>query len=158
MKKLRSGDLLIEVATALQAKSLLLAKSIANIEIKVTPHATLNTSRGVISEIDLVNCTEEERKTELSEQGILNVKRITIKKDNNIIPTKHLILTFNSSVLPKNVTTGYLNCSVRPYIPNPLRCFKCQNMDIPKHLVVAKKHALGVQKNVTTSQNAYEIC
>ncbi|GFW88370.1 transposable element Tcb1 transposase [Trichonephila clavipes] len=22
--------------------------------------------------------------------------------------------------------TGYLNCKIRPYIPNPLRCFKCQ--------------------------------
>ncbi|GFU87547.1 uncharacterized protein TNCV_2934691 [Trichonephila clavipes] len=22
--------------------------------------------------------------------------------------------------------TGYLNCKLRPYIPNPLRCFKCQ--------------------------------
>ncbi|GFT91753.1 uncharacterized protein TNCV_3438051, partial [Trichonephila clavipes] len=30
---------------------------------------------------------------------------------------------------PKLTTTikaGYLNCNIRPYIPNPLRCFKCQ--------------------------------
>ncbi|GFX58254.1 uncharacterized protein TNCV_4050121 [Trichonephila clavipes] len=27
---------------------------------------------------------------------------------------------------PKTVKAGYLNCKIRPYIPNPLRCFKCQ--------------------------------
>ncbi|GFW41222.1 RNase H domain-containing protein [Trichonephila clavipes] len=28
--------------------------------------------------------------------------------------------------LPSNIKAGYLNCKLRPYIPNPLRCFKCQ--------------------------------
>ncbi|GFW71700.1 uncharacterized protein TNCV_219141 [Trichonephila clavipes] len=48
------------------------------------------------------------------------------KKDSNIIPTKHLNLTFNSPKLPTTVKAGYLNCKIRAYIPNPLRCFKCQ--------------------------------
>ncbi|GFT62675.1 RNA-directed DNA polymerase from mobile element jockey [Trichonephila clavipes] len=28
--------------------------------------------------------------------------------------------------LPSFIKAGYLNCRIRPYIPNPLRCFKCQ--------------------------------
>ncbi|GFW64606.1 uncharacterized protein TNCV_3514281 [Trichonephila clavipes] len=28
--------------------------------------------------------------------------------------------------LPTTIKAGYLNCRIRPYIPNPLRCFKCQ--------------------------------
>ncbi|GFX57059.1 putative RNA-directed DNA polymerase from transposon X-element [Trichonephila clavipes] len=48
------------------------------------------------------------------------------KKDSSLFPTKNLILTFNSPKLPSNIKAGYLNCKVRPYIPNPLRCFKCQ--------------------------------
>ncbi|GFV24688.1 uncharacterized protein TNCV_881581 [Trichonephila clavipes] len=28
--------------------------------------------------------------------------------------------------LPSTIKAGYLNCKIRPYIPNPLRCFKCQ--------------------------------
>ncbi|GFX84332.1 uncharacterized protein TNCV_4134431 [Trichonephila clavipes] len=28
--------------------------------------------------------------------------------------------------LRSNIKAGYLNCKLRPYIPNPLRCFKCQ--------------------------------
>ncbi|GFX60465.1 uncharacterized protein TNCV_1181841 [Trichonephila clavipes] len=33
---------------------------------------------------------------------------------------------FNSPKLPNKIKAGYLNCKIRPYIPNPLRCFKCQ--------------------------------
>ncbi|GFS74871.1 RNA-directed DNA polymerase from mobile element jockey [Trichonephila clavipes] len=28
--------------------------------------------------------------------------------------------------LPTTIKASYLNCRIRPYIPNPLRCFKCQ--------------------------------
>ncbi|GFU97987.1 uncharacterized protein TNCV_3150281 [Trichonephila clavipes] len=28
--------------------------------------------------------------------------------------------------LPTTIKAGYLNCKIRPYIPNPLRCYKCQ--------------------------------
>ncbi|GFV83794.1 uncharacterized protein TNCV_2555801 [Trichonephila clavipes] len=30
--------------------------------------------------------------------------------------------------LPATIKAGYLNCKIRPYIPNPLRCFKCQRL------------------------------
>ncbi|GFX99410.1 uncharacterized protein TNCV_3023411 [Trichonephila clavipes] len=29
--------------------------------------------------------------------------------------------------LPTTIKAGYLNCKIRPYIRNPLRCFKCQS-------------------------------
>ncbi|GFV16228.1 putative RNA-directed DNA polymerase from transposon BS [Trichonephila clavipes] len=61
-----------------------------------------------------------------SDHGVIQLTRITIKKDNTIIPTKHLILTFNSPKLPSTIKAGYLNGKIRPYIPKPLRCFKCQ--------------------------------
>ncbi|GFX24518.1 uncharacterized protein TNCV_2107011 [Trichonephila clavipes] len=54
------------------------------------------------------------------------VRRITIKKDTAVIPTQHIILTFSSPTIPHTIKAGYLNCKIRPYIPNPLRCFKCQ--------------------------------
>ncbi|GFT10091.1 uncharacterized protein TNCV_1115321 [Trichonephila clavipes] len=61
-----------------------------------------------------------------SNQGVIQVRRTTIKKDTNVIPTKHLIITFSSPTLPQTIKVGYLNCKIRPYIPNLLRCFKCQ--------------------------------
>ncbi|GFV86008.1 uncharacterized protein TNCV_203881 [Trichonephila clavipes] len=86
----------------------------------------LNSCRGVISESDLLTTPDAEIFDGFSDQGVIQVRRITIKKDNSVIPTKHLILTFNRPKLPTTIKAGYLNCKNRPYIPNPLRCFRCQ--------------------------------
>ncbi|GFX07130.1 putative RNA-directed DNA polymerase from transposon BS [Trichonephila clavipes] len=126
IKKLRSGDLLIETISAVQSKSFLLAKTFIDSPLIVTPHRTLNSCRGVISESDLLYASETEILEDLSDQGVTQVRRIKIKKETSLFPTKHLILTFNSPQLPSNIKAGYLNCKLRPYIPNPLRCFKCQ--------------------------------
>ncbi|GFX33399.1 uncharacterized protein TNCV_4122331 [Trichonephila clavipes] len=126
IKKLRSGDLLIETTSALQSKSFLLAKTFLDFPLTVTPHKSLNSCRGVISEPDLLSSSEAEILEGLSDQGVTQVRRISVKKDSSLFPTKNLILTFNSPKLPSNIKAGYLNCKVRPYIPNPLRCFKCQ--------------------------------
>ncbi|GFV09916.1 RNA-directed DNA polymerase from mobile element jockey [Trichonephila clavipes] len=126
VKRLRSGDLLIETNSALQTKSFLLAKSFLDSPITISPHKTLNSCRGVISESDLLTTPDAEILDGFSDQGVIQVRRITIKKDNSVIPTKHLILIFNRPKLPTTIKAGYLNCKIRPYIPNPLRCFKCQ--------------------------------
>ncbi|GFU50745.1 putative RNA-directed DNA polymerase from transposon BS [Trichonephila clavipes] len=126
VKKLRSGDFLIETVSALQTKSVLLAKTFLDCPLTASPHKSLNTSRGVISEPDLICTPEAEILEGFSGQGVIQVRRITVKKDAEVIPTKHLILTFNNQKLPTTIKAGYLNCKIRPYIPNPLRCFKCQ--------------------------------
>ncbi|GFV98608.1 putative RNA-directed DNA polymerase from transposon X-element [Trichonephila clavipes] len=126
IKKLRSGDLLIETTSALQSKSFMLAKTFLDFPLTVNPHKSLNSCRGVISEPDLLSSSEAEILEGLSDQGVTQVRRISVKKDSSLFPTKNLILTFNSPKLSSNIKAGYLNCKVRPYIPNPLRCFKCQ--------------------------------
>ncbi|GFW48446.1 uncharacterized protein TNCV_1110051 [Trichonephila clavipes] len=60
------------------------------------------------------------------DQKVCNVRRITIRRDGQVLNTKHLILTFSTPELPQSVKAAYLHCPVRPYIPNPLRCFQCQ--------------------------------
>ncbi|GFS47488.1 putative RNA-directed DNA polymerase from transposon BS [Trichonephila clavipes] len=126
VKRLRSGDHLIETLSALQTESFLLANTFLDSSVTISSHKSLNTSRGVISEPDLLSTPESEILEGYSDQCVIQVRRITIKKDATIIPTKHLILTFNSPNLPTTIKAGYLNCKIRPYIPNPLRCFKCQ--------------------------------
>ena len=59
VNKLVSDDLLIET-TILQSKSFLNTKTIVNIPAIVTPLRTLNSSRGVISEGDLINVSDQE--------------------------------------------------------------------------------------------------
>ncbi|GFV05240.1 RNA-directed DNA polymerase from mobile element jockey [Trichonephila clavipes] len=126
VKILHYGDLLVETNSALQTKSFLLAKSFLNSPVTISPHKTLNSCRGIISESDRLSTPDEEILEGFSSQGVIQVRRITIKKDSTRIPTKHLILTFNSLILPTNIKAGYLNCRIRPYIPNPLCCVKCQ--------------------------------
>ncbi|GFV21134.1 RNA-directed DNA polymerase from mobile element jockey [Trichonephila clavipes] len=100
VKRLRSWDILVETHTALQTKSFLLANTFLDSPVTICPHKSLNTSRGVISESDL-------------NQIYLN--QIYLKDFLIRVPK-----------LPPAIKAGYLNCKIRPYIPNPLRCFKCQ--------------------------------
>ncbi|GBM30679.1 hypothetical protein AVEN_259552-1 [Araneus ventricosus] len=101
-------------------------ENIGTIKVTVSPHHTLNHSKGVISESEFQRDLEEDLLECLQTQNVIAVKRITIKRNGQIFPTKHPILTFNNPVLPKNVKIAYINCPVKPYIPDPLRCFKCQ--------------------------------
>ncbi|GFV89077.1 uncharacterized protein TNCV_4912761 [Trichonephila clavipes] len=126
IRKMRSGNLFIEVTSSKQALALASLKQLAHFDIQVKQHATLNYSRGVISAADLYNVTEEEILENMAEQNVSQVRRITIRRDGQVLKTKHLILTFATPDLPQSVKVAYLHCPVRPYIPNPLRCFQCQ--------------------------------
>ncbi|GBL87512.1 hypothetical protein AVEN_165131-1 [Araneus ventricosus] len=127
-RKLRSGDLLIEVATRKQAEQIIKLKSLDNIPVAVSAHATLNSSKGVVSYGELLNVPIEEILKGFQPQGVTQVQRIKIGKNGQLIDTKHLILTFHSPRIPESVRAGYIKLTVRPYIPNPLRCFKCQRL------------------------------
>ncbi|GBN04960.1 hypothetical protein AVEN_183224-1 [Araneus ventricosus] len=124
--KIRSGDLLVEVESPKQAKEISRIKALSTIPVIVKPHATLNSSKGVISCGELLNESEEKITEELKSQGVIHVRRITIRRDGQLLNTKHPILTFDSNKLPEHIKAGYMRLSVRTYIPNPLRCFKCQ--------------------------------
>ncbi|GFX63624.1 uncharacterized protein TNCV_2005531 [Trichonephila clavipes] len=58
VKRLRSRDLLIETTSALRTKSFFLGKSFLNNPVTISPHKTLNSCRGVISEPDLMGTPE----------------------------------------------------------------------------------------------------
>ncbi|KAM7291824.1 hypothetical protein ISCGN_028395 [Ixodes scapularis] len=125
-KKLHSGDLLVEVTTQKQSVAIQKMKSIVETSVTVTPHRTLNTVRGVISEEDLLDVSEDEILEGLRNSSVIAVKRIILRREGQEIPSKHLILSFVRHCLPATVKAGYLNCRVRPYVPNLQRCFRCQ--------------------------------
>ncbi|GFU15234.1 uncharacterized protein TNCV_3937891 [Trichonephila clavipes] len=182
IRKMRSGDFFIEVSSSQQASALTKLRHLATIDVTVVAHRSLNYSRGVISAADLQHVSTEEILENLQDQKVCGAKRITIRRDGQVLNTKHLILTFAtpsggspplaksfldcpvsvvphkslnscrgvisepdlltttdaeildgfsgqvllSPNLPTSIKAGYLNCKIRPYIPNPLRCFKCQ--------------------------------
>ncbi|GFW95689.1 uncharacterized protein TNCV_19201 [Trichonephila clavipes] len=103
VKRLRSGDLLVETNSALQTKSFLLAQHFLNSPVTISPHKTLLIP-AVVSFLKLTYWAP------------------LTGKSSRVF----LIRVLFSPLLPTNIKAGYLNCRIRPYIPNPLRCFKCQ--------------------------------
>ncbi|CAN7978493.1 unnamed protein product [Ixodes persulcatus] len=59
-KKLPSGNLLVEVTTAKQSTALLALNEVREYKVSVTPHRSLNSTQGVISEDDLLEIPTDE--------------------------------------------------------------------------------------------------
>ena len=123
---LRSGDLLIEVDRETHSTKLLAVTELAQVPVKVSPHRTLNTSKGVLRTPELKNTTREELLTQLKKQGVTDARMVTIKKNGEMIRVNTAILTFNRPTPPATLKVGFERCTVQPYVPSPLRCFKCQ--------------------------------
>ena len=84
-------------------KFLLNMKNFPTLKIEMYPHKTLNSTKGVIRKKELSWCSMEEISAKLIKQGITDIKRITLKKENHTMQTNtyiiNLQLTYNS---PKN--------------------------------------------------------
>ena len=152
-----SGLLCVEVDTHTQCNSLLQAKTFHNISIRVTPHKTKNYSKGVFFCDHLNNMTDEDILEELKHQGktcIVEIHRIQSKRNGTLVPTGLFVASFSSPQIPKDVKIGDLNCKVRPYIPNPRRCFNCQEYG---HSKTTCKHATVCAK-CGSEGHEYETC
>ena len=127
IKKLtRSNQLLIEVSRKAHAENLLRTQTFHNLNVRVYPHSSLNSSRGVIRCPDLRGCSEQEILDEMKSQGVTAVKRFRVRKDGQLKDTNTFVFTFNTPVLPTTIKIAFLRVNVDVYIPNPLRCFQCQ--------------------------------
>ncbi len=128
VKRLRDGSLLLECNKMQQAANLLKINKFAEVQVRASPHRSLNTCRGIIRDRDrcLQSLSEDDIAFELDSQGVTAVKRFTINKNGETIKTNTYLLTFNTSKLPQHIKAGYNKLEVTLYIPNPLRCFNCQ--------------------------------
>ena len=127
IKKLsKSNQLLVEVSRKAHAENLLRTQTFHNLKVRVRPHSSLNSSRGVIRCPDLRGCSEKEILDEMKPQGVTAVKRFRVKKDGQLKDTNTFVFTFNTQVLPPTIKIAFLRVNVEIYIPNSLRCFNCQ--------------------------------
>ena len=120
--RLQDGSLLIHACNFDQADKVQHLTELAGVPVKVTPHGTLNSCKGVVYSHESRTCSDDELIDWLNQQGVTDCHRIPTKS----APYELLILTFAGTVLPHRVSIGFEWCRVRPYIPNPRRCFKCQ--------------------------------
>ena len=126
VKKLKNGTLLVETTRKTQTENLKKLDSFFGVPVKVTEHKSLNTSKGIIRNPILKAETEENILEYLKPQGVTHVKRFTVRRNQEIVNTNTLLLTFNSIVTPKTLKIFYQIIPVELYVPNPLRCFNCQ--------------------------------
>ncbi|GFU88375.1 hypothetical protein TNCV_791411, partial [Trichonephila clavipes] len=61
-----------------------------------------------------VECVNRRNQGEYGGSEGSEVRRITIRRDGQVLNTKHLILTFSTPELPQSVKAAYLHCPVRP--------------------------------------------
>ena len=80
VKPMQLGSVFMEVETKQQCKNLLkTTKLLGYLPVNVSPHRTLNFSKFVIKCEELDTMEEDEIKKELQPQGIIAVKRISIR-------------------------------------------------------------------------------
>ena len=120
VKRLRSGDLLIEVSTFQQEQNLLKTKQILDQTVKAEPHRSLNLSKAMIRCLSLDSMSDDEIKNELTDQGVTHVRRLG--------KSPAYVLTFNRPYRPSDIRIGYELVRCTDFIPAPLRCYRCQKL------------------------------
>ena len=146
VKKLRSGDILVECAKKAHAENLLRATALAGVGMKASPHWSLNSSKGVIRTRDLGDMDEEEIASELRDQG---VKRM--------VTSSTLIHTFSRSA--SHLHQRGCASDTCPYtwiFSSRIRCVALvvRNMVMAGILVRTCLPASSAANRVTTAQTA----
>ena len=117
----------MEVSSASQSRSLNKINNLAGCPVTASPRRSLNTRKGVIRCRVLIDCSKDEILEELKSQHVTEIYNILTKDDSgNRRNTNTFIITFHTASIPKHIKIGYLCILVELYIPNQLRCFKCQ--------------------------------
>ena len=124
VKKQRDGSLLLQTCNKGDSDTLLECVEFLGLPVQVTPHNSLNTSKGVVKHREFRDCTEEEME---GIDHVLKATQIIIKKNGTEVKTNTWVLVFDMIKCPSSITAAYIkNIPVRPYVPKPMRCFTCQ--------------------------------
>ena len=69
---------------------------------------------------------DEEICEELAPQGVIHVKGFISKRNRQRVKLNTFPITYNFHTILSSIRMGLYNAKVSPYVPNPMRCFKCQ--------------------------------
>lgn len=126
VKRLRSGDLLVTVSRRKHSDALRRLTKIGDMEVEVTAHRSLNTSKGIIRDEALSMLEDDELIRCLKSQGVTHVKRLKKRIEGELKFTSTLLLTFGIPTLPESIWAGFYRVKIKQYVPLPLRCYNCQ--------------------------------
>ncbi|XP_055913736.1 uncharacterized protein LOC129947256 [Eupeodes corollae] len=125
--QLRDGNILILAKNKKVAEKFLVLTNLANqCPISVKYHDRLNSSKGIVFAPFLINVPENEIVSEMSTQGVIEVFKFMKNIEGKQRPTGLMLFTFDLYQAPTSVEIGFYKENVKEYIPNPMRCRKCQ--------------------------------
>ena len=95
IKRLKSGDLLLEVEKKSHITNLFSTKKLFNLNVKISLHVSLNTSKGVIRCQDLGPCTDNIIFENLKSEGVIHVRNIQVRRNGVLERTLCLKVVLN---------------------------------------------------------------
>ena len=126
VKKSGRSGLFIEVKNQEQSNNIEKIKKIADQPVIIYKHKRFNQVKGVVRCKCLKHDTEDEIKEHLKSQDVADVRRVSIKRNNEIIKTDTYILTFNLLSCPKTIRIAdWLIIRVDEYNYTPMQCYNC---------------------------------
>lgn len=127
MKIIHDGGLLIKTTSYKAANKIFQVVRVPGHEVDVQEYTKLNKSVGVIFDRSLAYATDDDILEELKQWKIRSIKRVEkVNSKGEKYSTGTFFLTFSTVNLPASVTVGYMTHKLTPYVPNPTRCYKCQ--------------------------------
>lgn len=125
-KVLRDGNLLIICKTEEQKNKAMLIESIC--KKMINEKRLLGENRVTRGAITGIPVDEDLEKLKRSMYGgeVSRMKRLLRTVNGERVDSLSVLIEFQGSVLPERVKVGCMSFQVRPYIPPPLRCYKCQ--------------------------------
>jgi len=125
IKPLRDGSLMITCSDAKQRNDMIKMTNLGGKEIKCFVWGQKKTVQGVITGIS-TELTTEEILENVSGAKVVKARRLLYLKNGTKQESLSILLQFQEEMLPTRVKVGFMSFQVRPYVPPPLRCFKCQ--------------------------------
>ena len=126
--------LLVEVSHEAYARNLQKLTQIGEVPVKVAPHRSLNTRKGVAKfGRAAIGMSNEEVKDAINSSPrnrgipfVAEAYRVSVNRNKLRQPTGTFFLTFQATTLPPKIRLGFEQFDVDLYVPSPRRCFKCQ--------------------------------
>ena len=126
--------LFVKVSHEAYARNLQKMTQIDQFPVKVSPHRSLNTRKGVAKfGRAATGMSNEEVRNALNSSPknrdmpfVAEAYRVSVNRNSRKQQTGTFFLTFQATTLPKKIRLGFKQFDVHLYVPSPCRCSRCQ--------------------------------
>ena len=144
VRRLFSGDLRITTKSAKQTRDILKLKTLCGRSVEITAPFWWNTCVGIAYGECIGSMTSDEIIEGIhsipGNPKVAMVKHFTRPEGGRFVNLNLAKFTFATKTLPAEIKLGYENAKVRLFIPEPLRCYACQDYGHGKNKCTAAAH------------------